>query len=174
MSDAIRAAVSAILESAGITFGAIYRGEKKRDDWQCDAWKTYFVPRAGHRQEFEFFTGLGLRAEPTAGDRRLCRLPGLTEKDITQRTIYGRRYLAALEAARKPQAPHAADVLHSLILDSSATEQSFGSWCGELGYDSDSRKAERTYRACQENSDNLRRVFSRDVLAQLFEALQEY
>jgi len=32
----------------------------------------------------------------------------------------------------------------------------FEDWCAELGYDTDSRKAERTFRACQRIAERLR------------------
>lgn len=178
MSDEIRESVRRILVEADISFSATYRGEKKNafgegrtmDKWDCE------FSRGGVHREFDFYTGIGLRAEPTAANRQTARfqLPGLTENDIQRRTLYGRRYLQLVESMRKPQAPHAAGVLHSLILDSSAAGQSFESWCDEYGYDSDSRKAEATYRACQKNADDLRAVIPMDVLTALETALQDY
>jgi len=44
--------------------------------------------------------------------------------------------------------PTAADVLGSLLLDASAEGVGFEDWCTDLGYDSDSTKAARTYREC--------------------------
>ena len=46
-------------------------------------------------------------------------------------------------------APSERDVLQSLALDASALDHpTFESWAGDYGYDTDSRKAEATYRAC--------------------------
>lgn len=69
---------------------------------------------------------------------------------------------------------HVADVLHSLILDSSANEMSFDDWCLEYGYSSDSIKARDTYDACQRNTDKLCRIFPRKTLEALRETLQDY
>ncbi len=45
--------------------------------------------------------------------------------------------------------PVVEDVLDSLMRDASALDcDSFEEWAGELGVDTDSRKAERTYRQC--------------------------
>lgn len=46
--------------------------------------------------------------------------------------------------------PTAADVLSCLVSDAVSVEQEpdFEGWAESLGYDSDSRKAERVYRAC--------------------------
>lgn len=54
--------------------------------------------------------------------------------------------------------PTAADVLTCLLSDANSVEsaRSFDEWAGDLGYDTDSRKAERTYRACQSIAKRLR------------------
>lgn len=58
----------------------------------------------------------------------------------------------------KPIPPSYDDVIHSLVMDASACEQSFEDWCSELGYDSDSIKALEIYRSCQKNADKLRKA----------------
>lgn len=78
--------------------------------------------------------------------------------------------------ARMPlPAPHAADVLHSLILDSDVLEYgSFEEWASSLGYDEDSRTAEKIYRACLEIALKLRQLLGDELIAKLRDALQEY
>ena len=56
----------------------------------------------------------------------------------------------------------AADVLSSLILDANAGDQSFEDFCGDFGYDEDSRTAERTWRACAAMVPRLRRFLGDD------------
>ena len=48
--------------------------------------------------------------------------------------------------------PTAADVMSCLLMDVSTMDSTdgFEDWAGALGYDMDSRKAERIYRACAE------------------------
>jgi len=60
----------------------------------------------------------------------------------------------AWEAVTEPTRPTLADVLESLGMDWASIENStaFEDWADELGYDTDSRKAEQTYRACQESA----------------------
>jgi hypothetical protein len=53
--------------------------------------------------------------------------------------------------------PTAADVLACLCSDVSMGEQSFEDFCSELGYDTDSRKAERTWKACSVLAPKVRR-----------------
>jgi hypothetical protein len=171
MSNEIRAEVESILSHAQIEFTATYRGQKKNalggdkpmDEWVCD----FLSHPRGASESFEFFTGLGLRAVPPwrygvqGFDNGLAPRPGslLHEQWMKQ---------------AKTQKPHAADVLHSLILDSSAVGQSFESWCADYGYDSDSRKAFGIYEACQQNADKLARVLNANDLAALKTALQDY
>lgn len=56
--------------------------------------------------------------------------------------------------------PALADVLDCLALDAESieSERSFNGWCASLGFDSDSRKAEKTYRACMEQAFALRQM----------------
>ena len=154
-----------------VNYSVTYTGAQKREDWECDGWR--FTMK---NQSFEYFTGLGHREDVTAGTKKRAALDfySLTEKDKAGQTLYGRRYLQRVQELRKPQTPPIAGLLYSIILDSTSAEQSFESWCAELGYDSDSRKALSTYMACQENSDKLRRVFSPAQIAHIQELLQEY
>lgn len=57
----------------------------------------------------------------------------------------------------------AADVLHCLISDASSADNTFEDWCADFGYDSDSRKAERTYKACQRIAVKLNKLLGSDL-----------
>ena len=50
----------------------------------------------------------------------------------------------------------AEDVLSSLCLDASAGAQDFDEFCSEFGYDTDSRKAHDTWKACKVASRKIR------------------
>lgn len=74
--------------------------------------------------------------------------------------------------------PKAQDVLNALALDSSGVEnaRSFEEWCAEYGYDTDSRKAERIYRACEKQAEKLKSFLGDDLYQELLyntESLQE-
>lgn len=183
MSNEAREQVELILKNCEVSYSAGYVALTERGDgdtkWQCDEWRIQFTRTRAELQKvekFKYFTGLGHRAPATAAHKQTAAygFPGLTDGDRAGRTSYGRRYLAEIEKLRKPVAPHAADVLYSLLMDSSAVGQSFESWCSELGMDSDSRKAEATYRACQENADKLARIFDHVAREALQTALQDY
>jgi hypothetical protein len=66
--------------------------------------------------------------------------------------------------------PSAEDVLDCLASDSSSYENyagSFEDWCGEFGYDTDSRKAERTYNVCGTQAGKLKRFLGEDLYKEL-------
>lgn len=181
MSQEIENAVTELLVQVGVTYSAVNRGVSKNalggthamDKWSCEFTSS---KRQNEPEEFDFYTGFGHRA-PATKDQKLraeYEFQGLTKKDKQGATMYGRRYLARVEEMRKPVAPHAASVLHSLILDSSAVGQSFESWCADFGYDSDSRKAYATYEECQRNADKLARIFDHATREKLGELLQDY
>lgn len=56
--------------------------------------------------------------------------------------------------------PELAEVLGCLAGEASGVENArdFADWCSEYGYGEDSRKAERTYRACYKQAARLRSV----------------
>lgn len=56
--------------------------------------------------------------------------------------------------------PELADVLECLVLDAAYGVQTFKAFCVELGYDEDSRTAERTWKACRRIGDKLARLFT--------------
>jgi len=65
--------------------------------------------------------------------------------------------------------PSAEDVLDCLASESSYVEnaQGFEDWASELGYDTDSRKAERTYNICCTQAGKLKRFLGEDLYKQL-------
>lgn len=75
----------------------------------------------------------------------------------------------------EPILPRLADVLHSLASDCDVLDAGgFEQWAGNLGYDSDSRKAEVIYRACLDIALKFRAALGEDGLAKLREACQGY
>jgi hypothetical protein len=64
--------------------------------------------------------------------------------------------------------PTSADVVGCMLLDASALDSTFEEWCSDMGYDSDSRAAERTYHACIEQGKK-----AKALLGEHFDALRE-
>lgn len=65
--------------------------------------------------------------------------------------------------------PTAADVLNCLASDSASVEnaRSFEEWASELGYDPDSRKAEKTFKVCETQADKLKKFLGNDLYEDL-------
>ena len=57
--------------------------------------------------------------------------------------------------------PTLEDVLECLVMDSAYIDRasSFEEWADEFGYDTDSRKAEKIYKACKDQYENLQYLF---------------
>lgn len=119
--------------------------------------------------DFEYFTGIGHRSKME--DTVAGRLAALSLKGSHPASI---AWAEARKAFCKPIAPHVAGLLHSLILDGSACNESFADWCSNFGYDTDSRKAFATYEACQQGIDKLRRILSNEQIKAIEKALQDY
>jgi len=68
---------------------------------------------------------------------------------------------------------NAPDVLHCLISDTQSAVNSFEDWCADFGYDTDSRKAEAIYNACQRISVKLHKLLG-DDLSKFADMLQDY
>lgn len=148
MSDTIRASVDTILAESVVSFLASYVGETTRDNWQCDEWRVTF----SHCQEsetFQYFTGLGHRVKTEAYKLAMIGLKNANPLCIAR---------VAAEKLKKPKAPHAADVIHSLALDAQMANGTFEDFCGNLGYDPDSRRALGTYLQCQKDGERFRRI----------------
>lgn len=76
---------------------------------------------------------------------------------------------------KKHLEPDAVSVIHSLVMDSDVLDSSsFEEWASNLGYDPDSRSAEKIYRACLEIALKLRNGIGEAGLAALREAFQDY
>jgi hypothetical protein len=57
----------------------------------------------------------------------------------------------------RPTPPDIGDILSSVALDAGSVlnARDFEDWAADFGYDTDSRKAEATYKACQEQTEEL-------------------
>lgn len=75
----------------------------------------------------------------------------------------------------KPIQPDTHNVIYSLLTDSDVIDhQDFESWAKELGFDPDSRKAEKTYNDCMKIALKFRSRFTSDEINGLREAFQDY
>ena len=156
------------LAAHGVTFTAALVGETNRDGWTCDEWRVRLDRRVDpgakpRTLETDYFTGTGHRKSKRPMPADISRL----RPTILARVDWEKANL-------RPVAPAAAGVLHSLLLDAGADGESFGDWCANYGYDTDSRKALSTYLACQETAEKLRAFFTSAERAELAALLEDY
>lgn len=75
----------------------------------------------------------------------------------------------------KIPAPALQDVLHSLLMDGEALDySSFEEWAASIGYDKDSRSAEKIYHACIEIALKLRSMLGDENIRKLRDLYQDY
>jgi hypothetical protein len=69
-------------------------------------------------------------------------------------------YGATPRFVNETPAGKAADVLSCLLSDARSGQEGFEEFCSGLGYDPDSRRAEATWKACQEIEEKLSRFLT--------------
>lgn len=69
--------------------------------------------------------------------------------------------------------PKAKDVLDCLASDASSADESFEDWASNYGYDTDSRKAERTYKAVQRSAARLQKFLGDSAYRTLLQCERE-
>ena len=63
--------------------------------------------------------------------------------------------------------PSCEDVLNCCASDAQSCADSFEDFCGNMGYDTDSRKAEKIFKACQKMRDSLDRLLGDGLASKL-------
>lgn len=69
--------------------------------------------------------------------------------------------------------PLAKDVLQCLVDDASYLDMPFSEWAIDMGYDPDSRKAEKIYKACERGAAKLKRFLGEDLYQELLQTERE-
>ena len=126
------------------------------------AW-VFTFQKLNYRESFDYFTGIGCGPKPTPQmkSQALASFPGIPKASAVD--------LRAAQMALKGWTPDPLEVLWSIAQDGNALEMTFEDWASEFGYDSDSRKAEKIYRACQDNALRLKKLLSQDQIQSIKE-----
>lgn len=140
-----------------IQFGFGAGGINESDEWPKSSHKFIFTING---KTFDYYTGLGHRQAIGFEKKEFKRLSGSNIND------HGLRELLKISRATLPDIE---ELFYCLSLDSSAESMAFSDWCADCGYDTDSRKALKTYEACQENAVKMRGLVNVSA-----EKLQEY
>lgn len=163
-------AVLAALAKAGIAYTAVFvpqsvsrnAGKEPCLNWRVTLTSTRASLATDYMQGIGHVPGLKIPRRKTLDDEQ--------------------NWLAACERGLNPMRgmkrldkPHAADVIHSLLLDSDVTQYAcFEDWADSVGYDTDSRAAEAIYNACKLIARDFNRVINAETRAKLAELLEGY
>lgn len=142
--------LSELCASQGVTIRAVYTGpvdldtEFPRLTWDV---RVRFNDRSVTSQ---YSAGIGHAHKPP--NSHPYSAPQNPRYDwTTDRSIYGRDLRNRwLRDPRCAPIPDVADVLYCLCSDACCGESSFDDFCSELGYDNDSRKAEKVWNTCRD------------------------
>jgi len=151
------------MESTFIPYQEIPESVK---DWQVN-WKVRLILDERTIIETDYHQGIG-------------HLRGYNLSFYSKMSIRDHKQISTvLEGGRSTEfgivEPNIDDVLSCLIMDADVlTYDSFDDWAECMGYDTDSRKAEETYRACIEIGLKLRNRLGEETLPQLQEAYSDY
>jgi len=142
--------------------------------------------QSGHTKEFIFPTTIYNKI--TGEEMQITYRQGvghIVDKEGKQLSVLPTAYRAALgkDATLKEwiakYGPHVvkpkhSDILYCLAMDADVENQgSFEEWASNYGYDEDSRKAEKIYRACKEQTDDLKRVLGAELFDKLLECTED-
>lgn len=139
-----------------------------KEDKEWSARAAHFAVRVMRRDmvvmDFEYSMGAAHFARCVTVDGR---------HELTTKTPFN-RIARPLVNVRNGEGPTLADVFCSLLSDADCGDRTFEDFCSDFGYDTDSRRAENTWRACVDTSIRLRTYFDPADVAKLREAFQDY
>lgn len=139
------------------TFVPWSQSRNKGDEYPSINWEVTVTRNGHHVWTGDYMQGTGYlkgdwsRIGYPFGDRTAASARALRETCERGRYVNTpSRNLRGASGTIDP--PDLADVMYSLVMDGAAffDAQSFDDWCSDFGYDTDSRSAERMYRACSE------------------------
>lgn len=158
------------------------RGEVGDKDWPCIAYTVTLLYNGRAVLATPYQMGVGNVKPQSAKSIGSLTMEGQSLFEAWKRKPHANfvnkarwAEVAAAIARAQKIAPGLPEVLHSLLMDGGAHTQSlsFEDWASELGYDSDSIKAQSIYSACVEIGRQMARGIPRDVLDKARELVQD-
>jgi GH35 family endo-1,4-beta-xylanase len=114
--------------------------------------------------------GLKIRSKPVSVNKLN---PGWIDADHWHVTIrFGKKQMSTYfskGSGHHGEPPNVAEVINCLASDSASIENSpiFQDWANEMGYDPDSRKAERIFNICHKQADRLTKFLGSALYSEL-------
>lgn len=165
--------VQEYLNTVEVHYDCLYLGKQEKE-WEYDEFLTIFKSKSGASEKFEFHTGLGHRIHEERGfisykDRK--ELEKYRKSLPNDTPVFFRDPRSTCVRVVRPTP---ASVLYCLLSDSDLGSETFESFCDDLGYSTDSRKALEMYLECQANSTKLLKIFTSSQLEELKSLLEDY
>ncbi len=115
--------------------------------------------------------GITATAERGATDEPCFDVRGMIDWRVTIRHLGSPLSVDFYQGRAHKEPPTVAEVLGCLLSDARVSDaRSFEEWAEELGYDSDSRQAERVYKRCLEIGEKLEALLGADLVEELSRA----
>lgn len=144
------------------------------DHWLCSLKRPTLgsSPRSVAGMRVTFSMGRGHRKAPETTYEQWLHMNGERPGTVPPTSAQAERnlranYRAFLERNGTPTPPDVASMLDCLASDAYSVGEGFADFCANYGYDEDSRKAYRTFRACQRSTEKLKAFLGADALEQL-------
>jgi hypothetical protein len=166
--------------TAGLTYSANFvpqSASRNRNEPQFTLnWKIT-IANSRSSLECDYSQGIGhLTPQQQNFLRKHC---GINENSVAQ--VEARQNIVEtgvvpgfLFSGNRVKQPEFRDVMHSLLLDSTALDYgSFEDWADDHGYDSDSRAAESVYRSCLKHGLKLRSMIGDERIADLHDLFKD-
>lgn len=164
------------LESLGLKCTIISNGIQAMNEGEVPVlkWNCLFTnTKTGKTESFDYFTGTGCVPwnDYRVRGEYIHPMWFLNVRDTKDRWLMKDKDLlarAALYVAQKAHwTPDAIEILNCIARDGDALEFTFEDWANDFGYDDDSRKAKKIYRARQDNALRLRKILSKEKIEEL-------
>lgn len=167
------AAIAALGLTMTVQFVPWSQSRNKGEDRRSLNWKVTLLRNGREILTTDYMAGIAHCPSYKQSDRSVMRSELVEwECEHGKRAVEGSIGIWGRGPALEPKIE---DVVWSLVSEADVLEYpTFESWASEYGYDADSRKAEKIYRACLETALKLRAALGDDGLRQLREAAQDY
>lgn len=155
------------IKEVGITMEAREGGRVPEDFKDSDPWVIKLTCK-GYTYELDYYTGIGLRKFNPFKYRHVFHHAPYNKEDVYK--AMHNRSAEAVRSISDAVPPTIEDVLDTLALDASSYDNArdFAGWAADFfGYDSDSIKAEKTYKAVGEESRRLLQLLGHELYNEL-------
>ena len=100
------------------------------------------------------------QVEVKSGDDRLIGYANKYKCKISYQKRSGVfEYTDSVVNTTEGREPEIKDVLYCLVMEYTSGSETFQDFCDEFGYDNDSIKSLNIFKACQKNSEKMKRIF---------------